>query len=707
MQFSLIKKPKAINWSGNPIEYIFSFSPYGSVQAAQDIRLEVFIQVETGRNSNFFADCKRELLVPDKQGIVKIDISSITDGYLKYVIPDLDTLACKLCEGQSRKFKIKYRQYINNVPEASQQVTDAFVVCKGGLMYDGVMAIEGINSPSNSPFVPLTTLQQFQKEQPMFITFLYLGEAVLNTPSFYWRLSEDGDNWTYNSASFPFGLIKGDIFHMPLGKMAMSAPSDFYIKMRISFKNDADALISECEVDFKQRKHHTVADLLFVNSLGGLDALRLYGELSATNEYEQGIVQLSKTRRGEKDQYPRQLEETSASMKPTFSGNTGFVRKEDEEILQALYMNKMCFQVRGLRLMPVIISKKKLELKASMDFLYQAQIDWEESNVHRFYENLSLTDVPFGSCPALVSFTAVQESATMVRVNWVCPHPYHRVQVNVHQDSPVQNAISYCEGTEGTTLVSVNGYGSSITIEGRLNCGDITTLGGSVTPSLGPVTSVPLTLVANQPPVAMDDTADISSGYTTPQTLVINVLANDYDPEGEEIVAVVASGATFQGGWYSLAANGVVSYTPPSAGFSGMDRFIYKCKEAGGGGLQSNNATCYVNVIGGTVIDVVYAKLYFTNPITTHHDLTISDVFIRTYQNSLCTIPLDVSLMNIVFNYNRKDYTNDTISASTDLTATGAGTQTLIYSGVIQTLSGFNILRKIFTLMPGTGYIIV
>ncbi len=69
-----------------------------------------------------------------------------------------------------------------------------------------------------------------------------------------------------------------------------------------------------------------------------------------------------------------------------------------------------------------------------------------------------------------------------------------------------------------------------------------------------------------------------SYGVATGQTLTVNaaagVLANDTDPNGQTLIAAVATGAGPQHGSLSLNANGSFTYTP-TAGFAGTDTFNY------------------------------------------------------------------------------------------------------------------------------------
>jgi len=96
--------------------------------------------------------------------------------------------------------------------------------------------------------------------------------------------------------------------------------------------------------------------------------------------------------------------------------------------------------------------------------------------------------------------------------------------------------------------------------------------------------TVTLTVLANQPPVAVNDT--VNTPRNTP--LTINVLANDSDPDGnlKDTDGNLLPGATVtivtppnKGGTATVNANGTVSYTP-KLNFRGTENFTYQVSDS-------------------------------------------------------------------------------------------------------------------------------
>uniref|UniRef100_UPI0014216010 Ig-like domain-containing protein n=1 Tax=Thalassoroseus pseudoceratinae TaxID=2713176 RepID=UPI0014216010 len=89
----------------------------------------------------------------------------------------------------------------------------------------------------------------------------------------------------------------------------------------------------------------------------------------------------------------------------------------------------------------------------------------------------------------------------------------------------------------------------------------------------------------NDAPIAVDD--DATTDEDTP--VVINVLANDSDVEGDTLtVSAVTPGTN---GTVTINPDGTLTYTP-AANFAGSDTFTYTINDGNGG---SDTAT--VNVV--------------------------------------------------------------------------------------------------------------
>jgi len=127
----------------------------------------------------------------------------------------------------------------------------------------------------------------------------------------------------------------------------------------------------------------------------------------------------------------------------------------------------------------------------------------------------------------------------------------------------------------------------------------------------GPVTNSATLTILNRPPTANAD------GYTTAEdaTLIIaapGVLANDLDPDGDALSAVLVSSVAH--GTLDLSANGAFIYTP-SLNYTGVDTFTYRTDD---GVISSGIATVTI-----TVTPVNDAPVALNDAYTVAEDATL------------------------------------------------------------------------------------
>jgi hypothetical protein len=106
-------------------------------------------------------------------------------------------------------------------------------------------------------------------------------------------------------------------------------------------------------------------------------------------------------------------------------------------------------------------------------------------------------------------------------------------------------------------------------------------------PSLGARLILERIAIGNAAPVAADDSAEM----TEEAAVSIEVLANDFDPDGDALTITAVSDPA--NGAASLEADQGISYVP-DAGFVGTDAFTYTIEDGNGG---SATATVTVNVV--------------------------------------------------------------------------------------------------------------
>lgn len=189
-----------------------------------------------------------------------------------------------------------------------------------------------------------------------------------------------------------------------------------------------------------------------------------------------------------------------------------------------------------------------------------------------------------------------------------------RININIGENQvPVAVADTATLVEEGTTLVDVlandsdpDGHplkitnitgaanGSAVVEDGKIRYTPSTNFSGqevltyTVSDGLGGITSATLTLTVtaeNDRPLGANDTIIMDEGETT----LIDVLANDTDPDGDDLVLVSVSDA---GGGVAVIESNKIRYTP-NADFFGTETLTYTLEDGNG---ASNTATLKITV---------------------------------------------------------------------------------------------------------------
>ncbi len=142
-------------------------------------------------------------------------------------------------------------------------------------------------------------------------------------------------------------------------------------------------------------------------------------------------------------------------------------------------------------------------------------------------------------------------------------------------DAPILLGESVTDPGSGVTIAPVRVDNGSAVVSVAI---------GAVTPPTPPS--------ANQSPVTTDDSGTVASGGS----LSIPVLANDYDPDGDEIF--IQSVAQPAHGQVSIASNGTVTYRPARK-FTGTDQFTYVLSDGAATDAGSVTVTVSAALKGG------------------------------------------------------------------------------------------------------------
>lgn len=713
--------------SGNAIEFEVAISPYNYATQKETTFLIITISQEIIPNSDVYTEIKSTKVYPDDFGLLGINVSSIVDAYLNYFTPpvDLDCLMA-LPDGQCRRFSVKFSLF--NTTLLLTENTKIITAIKAGTSY------QYFNTDTSYPFNGAATLQKLfvisdgndrvHIEDVFFVYFTVVPNTDRPQIKAKWVVSflkngivssATGDipgvlNLT---SSVSIACLPGGFNQLKLQSFLPEGAIPIEYSIRI-YDSIAVDYFEPVKFKIDQRKFYKTAQLLYRNSLGGLQPLRLLGEIAMSSEFA-----LQNTSRMAPPNYLidgniiGEVDQNYNEENEKFNGETGFITKYQVDRLHDFFLSKQRFEIVNGRLIPIILNNKAVKFYTNHDNLYSVTIDWQRAFTNNFYTDAS---VPSDICPAINQLQWRQTGSNEITIFWSFPfgHKYGQVSLEFPGEA---TQLFFLKGNSGLTKVafirpaSAIGVNVNVILRGFIICKQY-----NDEPSQGPITALPPQLITTkQNPVAVADTYSIGAGFTTAISLTGSTLANDYDPSGLPIEVVAASGATTAGGLYTIDAAGNVTYKPPTSSFSGADTFTYNIRETPNGILVS--ATVTINVAsaagggGGNPSNpqTVYAKIVLRNyePGYTNS----GEVWIDFFSNPAGNIPLDVTANPFTANFNKRVVQwNRGTGHTTNTVASGSATgfKILIFSGALYTVTGADAyIQTSFALLAGTGYTVI
>jgi hypothetical protein len=722
LEVLLTKRPYEVSLSGNPIPFVFAVTPYTSNERAQDIRLQVIVQIENIFNSGTFDDVRRQNFYPDNEGQIAVDVQSIIDPYLDYYMPKMALARPVQANNQRKRFRLKWLLQLNAEAVTSVITGDTYYAVKGGL--------------SREEWHPFNFFSDVIVNQKKGLYFQAAGEKVGVTESrfFYWiypldDIAQQSVIYTITlsdgsevdvSASSTVNCGKWGVCCVPAGfnhiGLDGAVPSDkFAVGYRISVVVGLDAtVIATATFTIDNRNFYNTTELLYRTSIGGLDTIRLRGQIDYESDYSAQTAQRTTPPSWFQNQVLLpQTVTTAATEASKTSGNTGFISKEHCDKLRDLFLSEQRFELVSGKLIPITVINKNTKFFSNNDSLIALQVEWNKAFVNQYYTPKQLMPGT-SACPSLESFTVKQLTKNLLHIIYAAPIPYDRVEVQVITGTDPQDTQTYYfTGNAKSFPLTFNnpsvGDPVEITVKGRVLCDE-----DSDPVDAGAWSTQTINVGSNSLPVANNDTYNIPAGYNSAVALSGSVLANDYDPDGDGIVCTDASGATAQGGTYSINAAGNITYTPPSSSFNGQDSFDYEIQEVGGGTPVS--ATVYVNV--GVAVSNVYCRLVIRNfSMASGNYLFTSngEIWVDFFTDPTGTNPIDVTSLALTLKMKKSYFTQwidgvqNTDETLTDYFPTGNKIKLyegdLYYENYDTSWAAAQINKTEFFIQPGVGYI--
>lgn len=457
------------------------------------------------------------------------------------------------------------------------------------------------------------------------------------------------------------------------------------------------------------RKFYETRDLLFVNSLGGIETLRLRGQADAETEYER--IKAEKVTAPEyfsEGIYDAVSENIFNAELEIFKGDTGFMAKDVLDRLRDLFNSKYTYEIKNDKLIPISINNKNTQWYTNRQKLYSLSIQWQHAFTNESYSPAGVL-ASGASCPAVESLIVRQSGNKKLSVAWALETGYDKISIQINFGG---DSVSFIyTGNHGQKEIDFEnpaapGETAAVEVIGKTVCNEF-----SDPMDLGPPTTVNITVNGNIAPTANPDTFNINKGYSSPVAMPYSVLDNDYDSNGDPVAAVpVGDTLTANGGTYSIDAAGIITYLPPSPTWEGSDTILYTVTETGPDPLT---AISFATIVVGGLLPGNASTVYVKTVIRNWRRDSVGyygEVWLEFYSDAAGTNPVDVTGIGLTINVRKQKVPRTGATITTDTAYAAQGIEMRIYDGPIalriSTIlpPSANNYETYWTVLPGTGY---
>ena len=322
-------------------------------------------------------------LKPDNAGNTHLYIDAFLDSMIIWSLPDLNTVFSNASE-QCCEFYIRFREVSAATPDPEWIATEADhkrIALKGGIEKQKVSRNNFFNyqNVAKSFFTWMPSGRFFATTERSYLSVL------IKTPGTY-KLKKQvylvaGGDTIEEVVELPF--VSGTFYHINTGFGALGidalAVGENVFYYEVSILDALDQVVyAPHRFYIEYRPVYDYFDLVYHNSLGGFDGVRVRGETTIGLEKEvvgqDGGLSNARfdagVKVGESSQY--------ISKRDTYKGNIGFLRNsKHQEALQDLLISSSLYQFSDARFVPVLNIQKGADLRKTTDTLYSFPIEWQ------------------------------------------------------------------------------------------------------------------------------------------------------------------------------------------------------------------------------------------------------------------------------------------------------------------------------------------
>lgn len=383
------KRPYEYNFTGNPIVYqLFDNDAIGDATLAFQVKV-MYMRLDGSVYSEIAT-----LTVAPSQGVAIIDISSLLHIQLEHYLPPLVNTPTPHGSGSaSLKFYIQFRTISNTNTSVAWNTTEENYIrwgFKGGVhnfRYRG-NAFFTQYLTSQKPFYTWQVRNRLAASNERiylnWINLLYTyfpDEAFLKFKVLVTYTDQTTDTTEYSV----IGLYKGYRYSLPAGATQLGladlnpAKTIWYWQCWLEDVSlgGLGIITEKFSYVMDNRKDYNDLQILYRNSLGGLDTVRVRGVLSKNLDYQFTTTQRSAAADyPDADQLPALLRTEPATEQLRYKAELGYLGKEEQDRLHDALLNREAYMERFERFLPLNIVQAGFELNRSDAYKWSLPIEF-------------------------------------------------------------------------------------------------------------------------------------------------------------------------------------------------------------------------------------------------------------------------------------------------------------------------------------------
>ncbi|MDR6565455.1 hypothetical protein [Chitinophaga ginsengisegetis] len=376
---SITSRPGEICFSRDPIIYTFHTDLPSTTEG---LMIEVAIYFCPGAGTDF-TKVYTQPIYPDINGDMALYVGEIVNSMLTYSLPSLAVEAITDMNSQVGRFYIDYREITTATPTPAW-LSDSASTCnviKGGTSYErwqGGNFFSGYMT-SAKPFLTWQTSGRLcGSVERMYLYYLHMTSVTSGVTVKVRVVYTDGTEASSQPLVFPAGK-KYHVYQIPSGpqQLALAAPAGKMIHYyEVSVMAGSTVLAAPFRYEIDNRPAYSPLQLNYINSLGGIDSIRLLG-VSEPGISREAVIAERVTTGVNNSEVKARLLNSSISLTGTWTGNSGFVTKNEHDGYLDIFASRGIYRELSGRWLPLVLTSQKVPLPKSTDDLFSITVEFQ------------------------------------------------------------------------------------------------------------------------------------------------------------------------------------------------------------------------------------------------------------------------------------------------------------------------------------------